>query len=327
MRRLLRKLASLLPRPRCRIERHGRCRIAIDPNYPVHVREYYRYCVRLFVEGFLRADAAVNAVFGPQPAQFGDELPTLRIDVQCEHTLVLPGGRDSEGAPRGTTPLADGSDRYLVRLAGEAYLRTLDTVVEYSRPNVVNVRASGVHDDIAQRTALIAPLLYPPRFDAAGRDIEAITLMFDAQQPRRRHFLDEVRRAGLPLRNVRGVFDANALRALYDRTRVLVNVHQTPHHHTFEELRVLPALLRGVVVISEDVPLREEIPYHRAIVWSRYESLVDTLGHVLANLDQYRGELFRPPLAAILAQMERDNRAHVDAAVHRMIARVQSCGA
>lgn len=318
MRRLLRKLRALLPRSHCRIERHGRTRIAVDPNYPVHVREYYRYCVGLFVAGFRRADTAVDAIFGPQSASFGNAGPPLRIDLQTEHTLVRPGGRDSAGAPAGTTPLPDGGGHYLVRVANETYLRTLDTVIEYSRPNLVHVRESGRHAALAARTALIAPLLYPPRFDAHGRDIAAISLMFDARQPRRKEFLDEARRARLPLRNVRGVFEAAALRRLYDRTRVLVNVHQTDHHHTFEELRALPALLRGVIVISEDVPLRERIPYHRSIVWSSRAALVDTLRDVLADVDGYRARLFAAPLADILAGMRRDNLAGVDAAIARM---------
>jgi len=320
MRRLLRKLRSWLPRRRCRIERHGRACIAVDPAYPEHVREYYRHCVGLFAAAFARADAAVNVVFGPQPARFDDALPALRIDLQPEHTLVRAGGRDSAGAPVGATPSADGTGRYLVRLANEDYLRSLDTIIEYSMPNVVHVRESGHHDDIAARTALVAPLLYPPRLDADGRDIAAISLMYDERQPRRRRFLDDVRRAGLPLRNVRGVFEADALRRLYDRTRVLVNVHQTGEHHTFEELRVLPALLRGVLVVSEDVPLRERIPYHRAIVWSPYEGLVDTLRDVLARYDAVRAERFDEALPELFASMQRDNFASVDAAVRRMLA-------
>lgn len=321
VRRLLRKLRSLLPRSHCRIERHGRVCIAVDPNYPLHVRAYYRYCVELFAAGFVRADVPVNAIFGAQAARFDRAARTLRVDLQLEHTLVQPGGRDSEGAQPGTTMLPDGSGRYLVRIANETYLRSLDTCIEYSRPNLVHVRDSARHPDLVARTALVAPLLYPPRFDPDGRDIAAISLMFDERQPRRRHFLDAATRAALPLRNIRGVFDADALRRLYDRTRILVNVHQTDHHHTFEELRVLPALLRGVVVISEDVPLREQIPYHRSIVWSSYDAIIDTMAHVLANIDTYRANLFGEPLATVLAEMARDNCAYVDAAIGRMTAK------
>lgn len=320
MRRLLHKLRSLLPRSHCRIERHGRTCIAVDPNYPLHVRAYYRYCVELFCIGLRRADAPVNVIFGPQSARFGNTQRTLRIDMQFEHTLVRPGGRDSENAEPGTTPLPDGSGRYLVRVANAAYLCSLDTCVEYSRPNVVHVGGSARFADLAARTALVAPLLYPPRFDAGGRDVALISLMFDERQPRRRRFLDEARGAALPLRNVRGLFDAVALRGLYDRTGILVNVHQTDHHHTFEELRVLPALLRGVIVISEDVPLREQIPYHRSIVWSSRDALVETIRHVLANVDAYRESLFGDALAGVLAGMARDNEASVDTAIRRMIA-------
>lgn len=320
MRRLLRKLRSLWPRSHCRIERHGRVCIAFDPNYPLHVRAYYRYCVELFRNGFVHADRPVNAIFGAQAAHFGNAARTLRIDLQLEHTLVRPGGRDSEGAATGTTPLADDSGCYLVRIANEAYLRSLDTCIEYSRPNLVHVRAAAGFAELAARTTLIAPLLYAPRFERDGRDIAAISLMFDERQPRRRHFLDAARRSALPLRNVRGMFDPDALRRLYDRVQILVNVHQTDHHHTFEELRVLPALLRGVIVVSEDVPLRDEIPYHRSVVWSRYDSIIDTVRHVLDNLDEYRARLFAAPLAGVLAGMARDNHASVAAAIRRMTA-------
>ena len=49
---------------------------------------------------------------------------------------------------------------------------------------------------------------------------------------------------------------AASLRALLDSTQILINVHTTAHHHTLEEYRVLPALLRGCVVVSEDCSRR-----------------------------------------------------------------------
>ena len=97
------------------------------------------YCVDLFAQAFERYGRAVDVTFGNYGVNFGAKRPSLRIDIQHEHTLVKPGGRDSAGAPLGTIPLPDGSGNYLVRLAGYAYLKTLDTVIEYSRPNLVNL--------------------------------------------------------------------------------------------------------------------------------------------------------------------------------------------
>jgi hypothetical protein len=36
-------------------------------------------------------------------------------------------------------------------------------------------------------------------------------------------------------------------------------MHQKEQYNTFEEFRVLPALLRGAVIVAEDVPLREVV--------------------------------------------------------------------
>lgn len=321
MRRILRKLRTLFPRRRCRIERHGSVRIAIDNRCPAYLRAYQRYCVLLFREALLRARASVDVVFGACKTPFGGAVRSLHIDIQSEHTLVKPGGRDSAGAPAGQVALDDGSGRYLVRIANLDYLRTLDTIVEYSHPNRENVRSSGRFDQVAARTTVVAPLLYDTDFGTAARDIEAISLMFDEAQPRRRRFLEQASKAVPSLRNVRDVFDATALRRLYDRTRVLVNVHQTDHHDTLEELRILPALLRGVIVVSEDVPLRDRVPYHDAIIWSDYASLAATTAEVLEHYATWRARIFGDGrLARVLARMARDNQSNVDEAVRRMLA-------
>ena len=70
---------------------------------------------------------------------------------------------------------------------------------------------------------------------------------------------------------------------MMDRTKILLNVHQSDDHWTLEELRVLPALLRGVVVISESVPLSGVIPYGHKIILTPYEQFVDTVVKIHSN--------------------------------------------
>ncbi len=48
---------------------------------------------------------------------------------------------------------------------------------------------------------------------------------------------------------------------LYGSKAILINVHQTSHHHTLEELRLLPALLRSMAIVSEETPLFKHVPY------------------------------------------------------------------
>jgi hypothetical protein len=92
---------------------------------------------------------------------------------------------------------------------------------------------------------------------------------------------------------------------LYDRSAILLNVHQTPHHHTLEEFRVLPALLRGVVVISEVVPLVEHVPFREYVVWSTLADFPATTRRVLEHYEEYHGRFFGSEggLEAVLAGM------------------------
>lgn len=322
--RVLRKLRTLwrrvFPRPAaCRVEAIGDARIAVDPEYPAVVREYYGYVVALFRQALVERNASMNFVFGSLAADFGNANRTCRIDLQWEHTLVKPGGRDSDGAPLGNVPLLDGAGRYLARVANRAYLEMCDAIVDYSRPNVENLRRVGGFDAYLAKTLVIAPLLYDADVAQGTRRRDAITLFADLSQPRRRAFLDAVHAVRLPLNNIRGVYDGAALRALYRDSRVLVNVHQTGEHHTFEELRVLPALLCGAVVVSEDVPLRETIPYHEFVVWARYDDLVDTVRAVLADYAAYRERVFGGGrFEALVARMRQDNRNAVAEVLRRL---------
>jgi hypothetical protein len=68
----------------------------------------------------------------------------------------------------------------------------------------------------------------------------------------------------------------------------LVNIHQTDTHHTLEELRVLPALLTGIIVISEEVPYKESIPYSKHIIWSKYDDIPKKISSVLSKYKYYQ---------------------------------------
>ena len=320
--RVLRKLRVLWRRivPReaaLRIETLGRASLAFDPEYPAFLREYQRYCSSLFRRALVESDAPLNLVVGEGDVDFHNANPTLRVGFQWEHTLVKPGGRDSDGAVVGQVPFVDGTSvdgdgRYLARLADRARLEACDAIIDYSRPNLENLRRAGGFDAYLAKTIAIAPLLHEADVAEGTRRRHAITLFADVAQPRRRAFLAAAKQAGLPLANIRGVYDGERLRALYRDVRVLVNVHQTGEHHTFEELRVLPALLCGVVVVSEDVPLRETIPYHEFVVWSRHGDLIETTREVLADYAAKRQEIFGDGrFAATVARLHEENAAAI----------------
>jgi hypothetical protein len=297
----------------------GRARLRYSLLYPIHVRAWYLYVAGLLREALKRNPRPACLVLGRMAAPRRGDLPVRRIDLQAEHILVKPGGRDSEGAPPGATPLPDGSGRYLVRVAGHAHLSSQDAVIEYSLCNLEHLRSSGCYPDLLARTCYIAPLLFAPNLLAGNRPRPLLTLMADVRQPRRARFLAAAAAAGLPLSNVRGAYSAAALADLFDHTRILINLRQTDSHDTLEELRVLPALLRGVIVISEDVPLRASVPYHDYIIWCRYEELVACALAVHADYAEQHRRLFGDGrLRALLAELEARNRATVQRLVERL---------
>jgi hypothetical protein len=100
-------------------------------------------------------------------------------------------------------------------------------------------------------------------------------------------------------------FEENKLCELYHNTKVLINIHQTNHHHTFEEQRCLPALLCVTLVISEQSPLSELIPYKDFIIWSSYEKIIEKTEEVLKNYDFYFKKIFKN--ASVLSELHDNN--------------------
>lgn len=43
--------------------------------------------------------------------------------------------------------------------------------------------------------------------------------------------------------------------------------------------------MTGILVISEDSPYKEHIPFSNHIIWSSYDDIVDTINNVLENYD------------------------------------------
>jgi GT2 family glycosyltransferase len=244
-----------------------------------------------------------------------------RVALQWEHVLVRPGGRDSAGAPASGVPLPDGGGHYLARLVDAPRLASADLLIDYSAVNLRVLADCPFWNGRLPPRVAVAPLVYPPDFGRDGRDIPLLSLFAAPGQGRRADFLAAARAAGLPLRNRRGVFHPDNLRALYRRCRILVNVHQTADHHTFEELRVLPALLCGVLVVSEEVPLREAIPYARFVIWSAPERLLDTVCAVHADYAAHWARVFTDPgLPTVLRHLDAADRAGVAAAVGQLSA-------
>ena len=269
----------------------------------------------------------------------------VRITMNDEHTLVKQGGRDSVNSVTGNIPYNtknQNSSNYLVRIVNYDILNLSDIVIDYSMPNIINVRESQLFDSFFKKMVYISPFLYEPitnNIDTfSKREIVTLTTFIYSPSSSRRTMLlynmnklcyketidasfaerpsDATQNSDSLSRipkgnsstndtsctnpqivvkkhtNICDCFESEKLKELYKNTKILINVHQTEHHDTLEELRILPALLCGVIVISEYSPLYKEVPYYDYIVWSSYENMIPTVKDVLNNYESYYNKIF-----------------------------------
>jgi hypothetical protein len=252
-----------------------------------------------------------NVIVGDYTFTFNNHNPVIRINFNFEHTLVVPGGRDAHNCISGVIPVLGGEEQtYLVRIDNHAQFIQSDMVVDYSFPNCINIRSCGFYNDYVKKLICVSPLLYPIYHEKENRTIECLTTFINTEEPRRKQLLQNIPSTFNHL-NINNCFDKNSIIELYRHTKILINIHQTDHHHTCEELRVLPALMSGVIVISEESPLKEHIPYYKHIIWTKYENIIECVQNVQSNYDFYFSQIFQQGevLTDILTNSEKNNKS------------------
>ena len=167
-----------------------------------------------------------------------------------------------------------------------------DIIIDYSIPNIINISESKLFDEYVKKTIYISPNLYDKKWEKKERRINCLTTFINTHEPRRNYLLNEIKKTSIDHINVNNCFEKENLEELYLNTKIILNIHQTEHHHTFEELRVLPALLCGIITICEDSPLKDNIPYNQYIIWVKYEDILDKTIEVLENYDVYYNTIF-----------------------------------
>ena len=183
----------------------------------------------------------------------------------------------------------------------------LESVFEYSKANINNIKISNHFKKYSDIFRYYPPLIYDIiNIDNIGNRVKNC-LTIHSSTPRRNNIHQKVDMDYF--HNVCGgsvMYSKDIIKSVMDDYKVLVNIHQTDKYCTLEELRVLPALMTGMLVISEESPYKEHIPYHEHIIWSPYDKMVETINNVVENYNFFR-QKYLTNLNLTLKKMKDDS--------------------
>ena len=265
--------------------------IYYDEN--VHLIDEYRlYLVNLLHEILSNLKIPINIIIGDSIINFPNSNMIIRIKYNVEHTLVLKDGRSVDNIIVGNIETKDKNDFYLVRVCDFHNLNSADIIIDYSIPNILNIQSSSFFNNFSKKLIYISPYTFTYNPFSNKRDINIITTFINPNEKRRKSLLEKAQNENINIINVNNCFDVDELRKLLSNVKIIINIHQTDHHHTFEEFRCLSALLCGTIVISEESPLSNNIPYNDSIIWSSYDNILYRAKEVLEDYDRYYELIF-----------------------------------
>ena len=261
-----------------------------------YVNSYIHYIIELLKFIIIENKLHINIIIGNGFYNFYNNNKLIRININWEHTLVKKNGRSIMPNCLESKVLTNTGEPYLVRIEKYEELNNADIIIDYSIPNMYNIYSSNSYNNFYKKILYISPVLFDydsQNYEYKQRQINVLTTFINTNEPRRRALLDNIKMANVDHKNINNCFSNEDLKNLYLNTKILINIHQTEHHHTFEELRVLPALLSGIIVISESSPLTNLIPYNDFIIWSSYDNIIETVKNVINNYDDYHNKIFK----------------------------------
>lgn len=276
-----------------------------DKNPSLHISEYYHYCVDIIKRELTGLEIPINVNLDLPTYDFNNGLKTFNIGLQYEHTLVKKNGRGLNYIFESKTKTDDG-ENYLIRIDKFPYLTDRDIIIDYSLGNLKHISTNPDLSGYLSKCKYIPLLNYELNLNTEGRT--DIISNFSAWNERRSNFINKVKKNVNNFQNITDCFEKQNILNQFSKTKILVNVHQTDEHHTLEELRILPALTQGVIVISEKIPLIDTIPYNKHIIWSDYNNLENTILEVINNYNYYHGQIFNKEFVETINTLKKETK-------------------
>lgn len=222
---------------------------------PNSLINYHNHILKLITDNLKHNSVPLNVSFGTY-----NPICDLNIFANVEHLIRKD------------------CDNYVVVLDECYHFKTFNRIIEYSNTNIFH-NSKHEHECGYRDKCYYVPALYK-NFTKKNYKRDGVVTMHNVNN-RRYHILKDINHF-----NISNEFNINEIYKIYNKHQILLNIHQTDNHLTFEELRCLPALASGILVISEEVPYKEHIPYSKHIIWS--DNIKETVNHVQDNYEEYR---------------------------------------
>ena len=232
------------------------------------------------------------------------------IVLQVEQTVLAPTHPQDEAEESALT-FENTRRRYLARLLGprQGY-EAASRIIEYSKANIEHIQQSKLSCLYEDKAFYIAPLLGNETNLVGPKNPVLVNTMFGSPHlGRRSELIRELENANLELSNIHNYDD---YRRAFEDCAVLVNYRQFSHFRTVEELRILPALLQRVIVVSESGPYLDHIPYRRFARFADSNKFVEEVSKAVGSYESTWEDLFGrdSDFSDVIQQLRLDNETN-----------------
>lgn len=267
-------------------------------NELLYVKDYMEYCYRLVLDCMSDLELRRNITIGDH--EITPVSSPIRIGVNWEHTLYEDDGK-----------LQVIPHKYEVR-------KDFDHILDYCLINKHILSNSEQYAEYGKKTIYIAPSLYTLAPHLEGReDIVLTTFIYiNHTFPRRISLIQGLLAESLPWKNITGCFNKKELEGVLHSVKILVNIRQESRKKILEELRILPALLCGCLVVCEEALMSELVPYKDCIIWAKLEDIPKKVKEVYSSYPWWYNRIYaNQDNLRILSRLHQENKDRLKSAL------------
>lgn len=257
---------------------------------PGYLAQYARYVINTITEIASEVNLNANIFYDVQEFDLSNDKKNISIYSNFEHCAVRE----------------DKESEIKVRFLNWQKMKKKDIILDYTKSNVNFVASDKSYEYISSKHIYFPPLVYQD-FSISKDNIEFDIFTSWIKSNPRRDALKDMLSKYERYANIGGRYTNEEWFDVYKKSKILFNARRTDEFLTFEELRVLPALQNGMIVICEHSWFDESIPFYDMIIWSKYSDFDEKIKDALSNYDHYMSKIFSDKNIELLKSLRSES--------------------